>query len=91
METGAIAVYYSLNYLIFFIMDKNLIAVNAAKVWRALGEVRRISIPELAGKVNLSIESTTLAIGWLACENKIRMGGGLVEACGENRYEFCFG
>lgn len=72
-------------------MGKSLIGVNAAKVWRALGEVRRISSPELTGKVNLSIESTTLAVGWLVCKNKISMGGGLVEACRENRYEFCFG
>ena len=50
-------------------MDKKIVGVNAGKVWQALNEVKEITIPELARKLNLSVESTALAIGWLAREN----------------------
>ena len=52
-------------------MDKRIVGVNAGNVWHALNEVKRISIPELARKLNLSVESTALAVGWLARENKV--------------------
>ena len=52
-------------------MDKRIVGVNAGNVWHVLSEVKRISIPELARKLNLSVESTALAVGWLARENKI--------------------
>ncbi|WP_196046045.1 winged helix-turn-helix domain-containing protein [Bacteroides thetaiotaomicron] len=51
-------------------MDKKIVGANAGKVWHALNEADGISIPELARKVNLSVESTALAVGWLARENK---------------------
>ena len=52
-------------------MDKKIVGANAGKVWHALNEADGISIPELARKVNLSVESTALAVGWLARENKV--------------------
>ncbi|MEL6041825.1 winged helix-turn-helix domain-containing protein, partial [Bacteroides faecis] len=52
-------------------MDKKIVGVNAGKIWHVLNEVDGISIPELARKVNLSVESTALAVGWLARENKV--------------------
>lgn len=36
-------------------MDKRIVGVNAGNVWHALNEVKRISIPELARKLNLSV------------------------------------
>ena len=45
-------------------MDKKIVGANAGKVWHALNEADGISIPELARKVNLSVESTALAVGW---------------------------
>ena len=50
-------------------MDKKIVGVNAGKIWHVLNEVDGISIPELARKVNLSVEGTALAVGWLAREN----------------------
>ena len=52
-------------------MDKRVVGNNAGKVWCALKEIGEISIPELARRLNLSVESTALAAGWLARENKI--------------------
>ena len=52
-------------------MDKRIVGTNAGKVWLALKEIGEISIPELARRLNLSVESTALAAGWLARENKI--------------------
>ena len=52
-------------------MDKRVVGNNAGKVWGALKEIGEISIPELARRLNLSVESTALAAGWLARENKI--------------------
>ena len=53
-------------------MDKRIVGTNAGKVWCALKEIGEISIPELARRLNLSVESTALAAGWLARENKIQ-------------------
>ena len=47
-------------------MDKRIVGTNAGKVWLALKEIGEISIPELARRLNLSVESTALAAGWLA-------------------------
>ena len=46
-------------------MDKRIVGTNAGKVWCALKEIGEISIPELARRLNLSVESTALAAGWL--------------------------
>jgi hypothetical protein len=55
--------------------------------------VKSVSISELARILNLSIESTALAVGWLVCENKVFIGSknGQIEICSENTYNFCFG
>ena len=39
-------------------MDKRVVGNNAGKVWCALKEIGEISIPELARRLNLSVEST---------------------------------
>ena len=74
-------------------MDKKIVGANAGKVWYALKEIDEISIPELARKLNLSVESTALAVGWLARENKICVGrkNGLIEVYDENHVAFSFG
>ena len=41
------------------------------KVWRILKETREITLQDLAGKLELSVEDTALAVGWLARENNI--------------------
>ncbi|MEQ3211876.1 winged helix-turn-helix domain-containing protein [Phocaeicola dorei] len=58
-----------------------------------MNEVKSVSISELARILNLSIESTALAVGWLVCENKVFIGSknGQIEICSENTYNFCFG
>ena len=44
-------------------------------------------------KVNLSVESTALAVGWLARENKvvIERKNGLIEIYNEGHFDFSFG
>ncbi len=51
-------------------MDKTIVGNNAGKVWCTLKEIGEISIPELARRLNLSVESTALAAGWLARKTK---------------------
>ena len=65
-------------------MDKKIVGANAGKVWHALNEAR---------KVNLSVESTALAVGWLARENKvvIERKNGLIEIYNEGHFDFSFG
>lgn len=75
------------------IMDKKIIGFNAGKVWRAMNEIKEdISIPELARRLDLSVESTALAIGWLAREDKISVQrkNGLIGISGEG-HSFGFG
>ena len=74
-------------------MDKRIVGVNAGNVWHVLNEVKRISIPELARKLNLSVESTALAVGWLSRENKvcIHRVNGLIEVYDESHFGFTFG
>ena len=55
-------------------MDKKSVKINAEKIWHTLNEVKSVSISELARILNLSIESTALAVGWLICENKVFIG-----------------
>ncbi len=55
-------------------MDKKSVKINAEKIWYTLNEVKSVSISELARILNLSIESTALAVGWLVCENKVSIG-----------------
>ena len=48
-------------------MDKKIVGATQAKVWHALNEADGISIPELARKVNLSVEKHSIwqSVGWL--------------------------
>ena len=68
-------------------MDKKIVGVNAGKVWQ------EISIVELAEKLNLSVESTALAAGWLAREDQISIErkNGTIELQRKNAYTFNFG
>lgn len=52
-------------------MEVEKVGESAGKVWHALNEGKELSIPELSRRINLSHEETTMAIGWLARENKI--------------------
>ena len=85
--------YFNSELLINKIMDKKSVKINAEKIWYTLNEVKSVSISELARILNLSIESTALAVGWLVCENKVFIGSknGQIEICSENTYNFCFG
>ena len=73
-------------------MDKTIVGNNAGKVWCALKEIGEISIPELARRLNLSVESTALAAG-LARENKIciQRKNGLIALSDESTFPFSFG
>ena len=79
--------------LIKIAMDKTIVGNNAGKVWYALKEIGEISIPELARRLNLSVESTALAAGWLARENKIciQRKNGLIALSDESAFPFSFG
>ena len=74
-------------------MDKKSVKINAEKIWHTLNEVKSVSISELARILNLSIESTALAVGWLARENKvcIHRVNGLIEVYDESHFGFTFG
>ena len=74
-------------------MDKRVVGNNAGKVWGGLKEIGEISIPELARRLNLSVESTALAAGWLARENKIciQRKNGLIALSDESTIPFSFG
>ena len=43
-------------------MDKRVVGNNAGKVWCALKEIGEISIPELARRLNLSVELSLIHI-----------------------------
>ena len=43
-------------------MYKTEIGTNAGKVWRILKETREITLQDLAGKLELSVEDTALAV-----------------------------
>jgi len=51
------------------------------------------SLIELARRLNLSVESTALAAGWLARENKIciQRKNGLIALSDESAFPFSFG
>lgn len=52
-------------------MEKIKIGENAGRIWHTINELEKITIPELSRKLDLSVESTAMAIGWLARENQI--------------------
>lgn len=74
-------------------MNQHSIGENALRVWHFLNQTKIISLKDLSRRLNLSFEDLTLAVGWLARENKI-----FIEKNGENiyvssgaRYVFSFG
>lgn len=50
---------------------QNRIGQVAGKVWRALGEKGGATIAQIAKAVDESPEVVSLAVGWLARENKV--------------------
>lgn len=54
-------------------MEKANIGMNAGHIWKKLNETGLISVPELSRKLRLSDNDTTLAVGWLAREDKIHV------------------
>lgn len=52
-------------------MEKIKIGKNAGIIWRALEQVKEISLPELCHITSLPEKDVLLAIGWLAREDKI--------------------
>ncbi len=75
-------------------MEKKNIGEHSGKVWHALRVVDKITIPELARKLDLSVESISLAVGWLARENQvhIRREKGIITVSPiEKSVEFSFG
>lgn len=52
-------------------MEKIKIGENAGIVWRTLEELGELSLFDLCRKSSLSFEDATLAVGWLAREDKI--------------------
>lgn len=54
-------------------MEPEKIGENAGKVWHVLNEGKELTIAEVSERTNLSNEDVTLAIGWLARENKVYM------------------
>lgn len=51
--------------------EKTKIGVRAGNIWHKLNETGSITIPELALKLNMGVEDATLAVGWLAREDKV--------------------
>lgn len=74
-------------------MEKEIVGENAGKVWRAMNELDETTISELARKLELSVESAAMAVGWLARENKIciERKNGQIIVYNENHFTFCFG
>lgn len=65
----------------------------AEKVWSAMSEGEQITLTELSVRLNLGIEITALAIGWLASEDKVCIRGfeKNIELSPKNRHPFYFG
>ena len=51
--------------------EKANIGRKAGTVWHKLNETGSITIPELALKLDIRVEEATLAVGWLAREDKV--------------------
>lgn len=52
-------------------MEKFRIGENALNIWQLLNVMRVVSFAEISQRLCLSMEEITLAIGWLARENKV--------------------
>jgi len=52
-------------------MLKNDIGINAGTIWRLLSDKERLSLKEITEITNYQVFYVSLALGWLARENKI--------------------
>ena len=52
-------------------MEKTTIGYNAGAIWDKLRETGRITIAELARKLNMAADETAIAAGWLAYIERI--------------------
>ena len=52
-------------------MYKNDICINAVNIWHLLSENGTLSVKEITEMTNYQEEFLFMALGWLACENKI--------------------
>lgn len=75
------------------IMNEINIMHTSEKVWHMISESERISLSELATKLNISIEIAALSAGWLAVEDKIyiRENGTSIELSPKNHHPIYFG
>lgn len=52
-------------------MEKMKIREDAGKIWGLLSMLRVISFAEIGRRLSLNVEEISLAIGWLAHENRV--------------------
>ena len=73
-------------------MEKAVIGFNAGRVWRYLKDRGEADINKMCLDVGQSFDNSSLAVGWLARENKViirRKDGALLISI--NNVEFAFG
>ena len=73
-------------------MEKAVIGFNAGRVWRYLKDRGEADINKMCLDVGQSFDNISLAVGWLARENKViirRKDGALLISI--NNVEFAFG
>lgn len=63
------------------------------KAWYAMSDGERITLSELATRLNIDIEIAALAIGWLAAEDKVYIHENekTIELSPKNRHPIYFG
>ena len=73
-------------------MEKAVIGCNAGRVWRYLKDRGEAEINKMCLDLGQSFDNISLAVGWLARENKViirRKDGALLVSI--NNVEFAFG
>ncbi|WP_024991810.1 winged helix-turn-helix domain-containing protein [Hoylesella pleuritidis] len=73
-------------------MEKAVIGFNAGRVWRYLKDRGEADINKMCLDLGQSFDNISLAVGWLARENKViirRKDGALLVSI--NNVEFAFG
>ena len=73
-------------------MEKAVIGFNAGRVWRYLKDRGEADINKMCLDLGQSFDNLSLAVGWLARENKViirRKDGALLVSI--NNVEFAFG
>ena len=59
------------EYKIATTMIKSQIVNNAIKIWQFLDEVQVSSVFEIEKRLQMQRQDVLIALGWLACEDKI--------------------